>query len=72
MTAVDAVSYCTTLSNTSHQFFVTVVHDLYDVLKNSKFPVWNDFYPPPTNKVGGGYRNGLRPSVRPSHFVSGA
>ena len=23
-------------------------------------------YPPPTNEVGGGYRNGFRPSVRPS------
>ena len=33
----------TNLSHKLHEFFVPVGCVLYDVLQNSKFPVWNDF-----------------------------
>ena len=40
--AIDAVSFYSALSNMINLLFVPVVCVLYDVLKNSRFPVWND------------------------------
>ena len=42
-TAIFSSGNYTTLSNMLLSFFVPVVHIHYDILKNSKFPVWNYF-----------------------------